>query len=317
MKVSRKKVSKIQALAVLIRTCVLKILSYKDCYEGRKIYMFMYRLVRCIKRIYHRFREDEVPAVGAQLAYYLILAFFPFVIFLITLVGYSPISSDQVLNSLSQILPLEAYNIIDKTISEVVNVRSRRLLSFSFISTLWAASNGVGALINGLNRAYDEKESRPFWKVKGIALIFTLILSMGILFAFIMLVFGGVIERKIISILGSSVTFKFLWNVLRYIFVLAFLFIVFSALYYYIPNCRLKLREVLPGAAFSTLGWLAASMAFAFYVDNFARFSVIYGSIGGVMILLIWLYISAVIILIGGELNAALAFDKQEEEEHR
>lgn len=254
-----------------------------------------------------------MPALGAQLAYYLILAFFPFIIFLMTLVGYSPISSDRVLNSLLQILPLEAYNIIQKTISEVVNTRSRGLLSFSLISTLWAASNGVGALINGLNRAYDEKESRPFWKVKGIALVFTLILSIAILFAFIMLVFGGVIERRIVSILGPSDIFRFLWNILRYVFMLTYLFVVFSALYFYIPNRRLKLKEVLPGAAFSAIGWFGASMAFAFYIDNFTRFSVIYGSIGGVMILLIWLYISAVIVLIGGELNATLAFDRKEE----
>jgi len=275
--------------------------------------MSVYHLAKCIKRIYHRFREDEVPALAAQLAYYLILAFFPFIIFLITLVGYSPISSDQVLNSFSQILPLEAYSIIQKTISEVVNIKNRGLLSLSFISTLWAASNGVGAIIHGINRAYDEKESRPFWKVKGIALVFTLILSVGILFAFIMLVFGGVIERKLVSLLGFPAFFKFLWNVLRYVFMLTFLFIVFSALYLYVPNRKLKMKEVLPGAAFSAIGWFTASMAFAFYIDNFTRFSVIYGSIGGVMVLLIWLYISAVIILIGGELNAALAFDKQEE----
>lgn len=274
--------------------------------------MFDCRLIRCVKRVYHRFQEDEVPALGAQLAYYLILSFFPFMIFLITLVGYSSISAVRVLEALDQILPLEAYNIIRKTVGEVVNTRSRGILSFSFISTLWAASNGVGAVINGLNKAYDEKESRPFWKVKAIALAFTLILSMEILFAFIMLVLGGVIERKIVTLLGPSSVFDFLWNGVRYVFMLSFLFITFSALYLYIPNRKLRWREVLPGAAFSTIGWIAVSMGFAFYVDRFGYFNTIYGSIGGVMILLIWLYLSAVIILIGGELNAALAFDRQE-----
>jgi membrane protein len=274
----------------------------------------MNRFIKCIKNLHFRFYDDEIPALGAQLAYYLLLAFFPFLIFLVTLIGYTPVSSDAILRELSNVLPRETFYLIRNNVTYIVSSKNGGLLSFSIIITLWMASNGVGAIVRGLNKAYDEEEIRPFWKLKGMAILFTIALAIIILSSFILLIFGEMIGNYLAQWLGVSKAFHSLWDMLRYIIMLFIMSLVFAALYRYGPNRRLMWREVIPGAIFATLGWIFTSLGFAYYVNNFGNYSKIYGGIGGVIILLIWLFISAMAILLGGELNATLAFDREGKE---
>lgn len=254
--------------------------------------------------------DDDILALGAQMAYYLILSFFPFLAFLVALIGYSPISSQQVLEGLLGILPEEAYILVRDTVVEVMNTGTGKLAPISGILALWLASNGIGSIFKGLNKAYDEREKRPFWMVKLISIIFTLLLSLVIIFSFILLVFGGVIKRQLIDGLELNPFYQGIWDIGRYIFISSVILLVFLILFKYAPSRRLRIGEAIPGAIFSTIGWLATSLGFAYYVDNFGHYSAFYGSIGGVAILLIWLYFSAVIILLGGEINAALVYRK-------
>ncbi len=275
----------------------------------------MGRLIRFIKAMYYRLLEDDILALGAQMAYYLILSFFPFLIFLMALVANSPISSQQVLGGLLGILPKEAYILVRNTVVEIVDTRAGSLAPVSGIFALWFASNGIGSIITGLNKAYDEKERRPFWLVKIISIIFTLLLSVVIIFSFILLVFGGVIKKQILDGMELEPFYQKLWDTGRYIFISSVIFLVFIILYRFTPSRRLRWREVMPGAVFATIGWLGTSLGFAYYVDNLSNYSRFYGSVGGVVVLLIWLYYSAVIILLGGELNAALAYEKKAKDE--
>lgn len=275
----------------------------------------MGRLIRFIKAMYYRLLEDDILALGAQMAYYLILSFFPFLIFLMALVANSPISSQQVLGGLLGILPKEAYILVRNTVVEIVDTRAGSLAPVSGIFALWFASNGIGSIITGLNKAYDEKERRPFWLVKIISIIFTLLLSVVIIFSFILLVFGGVIKKQILDGMELEPFYQKLWDTGRYIFISSVIFLVFIILYRFTPSRRLSWREVMPGAVFATIGWLGTSLGFAYYVDNLSNYSRFYGSVGGVVVLLIWLYYSAVIILLGGELNAALAYEKKAKDE--
>lgn len=275
----------------------------------------MGRLIRFIKAMYYRLLEDDILALGAQMAYYLILSFFPFLIFLMALVANSPISSQQVLGGLLGILPKEAYILVRNTVVEIVDTRAGSLAPVSGIFALWFASNGIGSIITGLNKAYDEKERRPFWLVKIISIIFTLLLSVVIIFSFILLVFGGVIKKQILDGMELEPFYQKLWDTGRYIFISSVIFLVFIILYRFTPSRRLRWREVMPGAVFATIGWLGTSLGFAYYVDNISNYSRFYGSVGGVVVLLIWLYYSAVIILLGGELNAALAYEKKAKDE--
>ena len=286
-------------------------------YKLRLIIIFFKKAKRYGKSLYCRFYDDEIPALGAQTAYYLILSFFPFLIFLMTLLGYSPISSDEVLKVLVRVLPQNAYSLIENNVQVVLDSRKSGLLSLGFVASLWAASNGMGAVIRGLNKAYDVEEVRPFWKVKGESLIFTIALAFTILLSFILLIFGKTIGIYLTQWLGLTDYFLGIWNRLRVIIMLAFMVLIFLALYFYAPNYRLKWRDVIVGSVFSTFGWLITSLGFAYYVNNFANFSRVYGGIGGIIVLLVWLFISSMIILIGGEINAVFWFEREGKEKIR
>lgn len=266
------------------------------------------RIFKTIRNIYLRFQDDDIPALAAQLTYYFILSFFPFLIFLITLVSFTPVTSEQALNDLSKIMPSSAYNIVSDIISQVVNSRRATFLSFGMLATIWASSNGMNAVIRGLNRAFDQKETRPFWKVRGLSVLATIALALTILFSFFLLVFGEIIGEQLFIFLGFSHIFKTVWTFIRYFIPLITMLLVFTLLYLFTPNRRLTLREVMPGSLFSTFGWILTSVLFSLYINNFGNFSRTYGSIGGVIALLIWLYWISIIILLGGELNATLAF---------
>jgi membrane protein len=258
-----------------------------------------------------RFREDDVPSLGAQLTYYLILAFFPFLIFLVSLVGFAHLSTDELLGDFIRVLPSEAGQSIRNIINEVKLDQNGALLSIGMLATIWAASNGVNAIIKGLNKAYDEEENRPFWKVRGISVIATFVLAIVILISMVMLVFGRVIGQYLFQWLNYPSGFPLIWKVLKLAIPIIALLSVFLLLYRVTPNRKLTWREVIPGTLFTTIGWTASSLLFSFYVNQFGHYSKTYGSLGGIIVLLIWLYWSSIIVLLGGEINAALAFSKE------
>lgn len=263
-------------------------------------------LFKTIKGIYSRFKDDNIPAFASQLTYSFVLSFFPFLIFLITLISYTPIKSEGVLNFLSVILPQASYELVLGTINQAIITRSGTLLPIGVITTIWMSSNGMNAFIKGLNKAFNQKESRPFWKVRGIAIIATLFLVIAILFSFVLLVFGETIGKSIFQLLGFTHIFITVWNIARYLITFVSMSLVFSLLYRFTPSNPPSLREVVPGAIFATSGWTIVSFLFSLYVNNFSNYPNMYGGIGGVIILLIWLYWISVIILLGGELNATL-----------
>lgn len=268
------------------------------------------RFFRIIKELYFRYYKDEVPSIGAEMAYYFLLSIFPFMIFLITIIGYSPVSGDEVLKPVENILPLQTYEFFRKTIDEITGKRNLKLMSFGFLSAMWAASNGVSAVMQGINKAYNEKETRPFWKVKAISLLYTFALSLLIVFYIIFLIFGRQIG-KFLNHMGHNSLSENGWNWFRYLIIIAMMIIVFATLYHFTPCKRLKWHQSLPGAVFTTLGWFLISLGFSSYVNNFWDLALVYGSIGGIIALLVWLFISAVLIVLGGEVNAILYFENE------
>lgn len=262
-------------------------------------------------RLFTRIRDDEVTGIGAQLAYYLLLSFFPFLIFLVTLVGYVDLSIEEMMELAREVVPQAAMNIVESILSEVTQ-SSSALLSIGMVATLWTASRGINAVIKGLNKAYDVEEDRKFWQIRLISLLSTLVLGLVLLVSVLLLVFGSWIGDELYRLLGQPRGFLWMWGWIQYSIPLIVLIAVFTALYWIAPNRKIRLLEALPGAVFATVGWLISSLLFSFYVSNFGNFSKTYGSLGGVIILLIWLYLSSVIIMIGGEMNAILKEGKSE-----
>lgn len=261
---------------------------------------------KCIKNIIFRFNDDDVLALSSQLAYGFIFAFFPFMIFLMTMVGYSPIKSEDVLAGLNRLLPNDALQLIKSTVIEVVDTRKTNLMSLSLIFTIWSMSSGFDAVIKGLNKAYDEREHRNFFKLKLISILFTFELTIVILILIFLLVFGQIIGNSLAYKYGFSDEFKILWNVIRYVIVILTTIFIFASLYHYTPSRRLTWREVMPGSVFATAGLIITSIGFAYYVNTFTNYSMVYGSIGAVIVFLSWLFLGSTIIILGGELNAIL-----------
>ena len=251
-------------------------------------------------------KNDDIFALGAQLAYYLMLSFFPFLIFLMMVVGYSSLDSMEIMEGIRSIVPESTFYLIKSIINEVLTTRSSGILGLSVFLTIWTASSGFRAAIKGINKAYEIKETRSFIRRIIIAIICTFLLVITIFGTLILLVFGEILGEYLLDILPFEFAITTLWNWLRYAIVIVVMMIIFAWLYRYTPCKRLSWREVFPGAIASTIGWLITSVGFSFYVNNFSNYSQLYGSLGAVFILMTWLYISSIIFILGVEINAVL-----------
>ena len=259
-----------------------------------------------IKELIKRFTEDEVGGLSAELGYFFLLSLFPFLIFLVTLIGYLPISQVDVLNFIREYAPGETMDMIENNLNAILGTHNGKLLSFGIIATVWSASNGINAVVRAFNRAYDVKESRSFFVARGISILLTFAMVFVIIVALLLPVFGKQIGIFVFSSFGLSDAFLDIWNAARWIVSALILFIVFTFLYFIAPNKRLKIRGVISGAFFATFGWMFVSLAFSYYVSSFGNYTATYGSLGGIIVLMIWFYLSGMIIIVGGEINAIL-----------
>jgi len=269
------------------------------------------------RQLLFRYKDDELTGMSAQITYYLILAFFPFLIFLINLLSFTNIPSEILTTSFNELIPNEISLLVKNVVVQTLQNKSKTLLSIGMVGSLWATSQGIFAIMRGLNKAYDTEENRKFIKLNIIALISTIGFIAIILLSLIMIVFGGMLGTYIFNLVGAVALFDVVWSILRYCIPSVLMFITFSLIYKYLPNKRLKPKNIRVGAIFATIGWVLTSLVFSFYVNNFGHYEKVYGSLGGMVILIIWLYISTLVILIGGELNAISSYfetkDKNEE----
>lgn len=264
-----------------------------------------------LKDVYARFMNDGLLSIGAQASFFLLFSLFPFLIFLIALITYMPmVNLQDSIQALAALMPANAYLILWDMVNQTLANRSVTLLSFGVLSALWSSASGVTSLIRGINRAYDQEETRRSWKITAVSLYFTFELAVAIIFSLVLIVFGKVLGTQLFRFLGFSDISLKVWNYLGYIITLITTILVFISLYQNTPNRRLGFREVIPGAVIASLGWVIISIAFSYYIDNFGNYSKVYGSLGGIIALLMWLYVSSIIILMGAEINASLMFSK-------
>lgn len=268
------------------------------------------KYIQFLSQLIFRIKDDNVTALGAQLSYYLILSIFPFLIFLLNILSYTPIAREDVLHSIIVIMPLDTQKMISSLIMETINTSSETLLSISAITGIWAASKGIMALIRSLNKAYDVEETRSYFELRGLAIIFTLALLALLTIVLLTLVFGEVLGNRLFDLLGITQKFIIFWPFFRVIISIASMILIFTLLYRFSPSIRnggkISFKHAMPGAIFTSVGWIFTSTAFSYYVNNFGNYGKTYGSLGGVIVLLIWIYISSIIIIMGGEINATL-----------
>lgn len=277
-----------------------KLIKHKD----KKWFLFLSNLI-------YNIRKDEVTAIGAQLTYYLILSIFPFLIFFLNVVGHTSLAIENLLDDWIIVLPTETQTLLYKVIDEIAISSSETLLSLSIILALWSGSLGISAIIRAINKAYNLNRKRNYIRLKLLSLLFTVALVALLMIVLATLVFGEVIGNAIFTYIGAINVFYRIWKNSRKIIALSAMIIIFALLYKYsiAPRERryIKLVHTLPGAIFATIGWIIASGIFSFYVNNFANYSKTYGSLGGVIVLLVWLYITSIMIVLGGEINGTYA----------
>ena len=250
-----------------------------------------------------KFEKDDVVALASQLAYYLVLSFFPFMLFLMTLVGFSDLSSSEILEALSVILPKTILELTQSTIKEVSDNQYTGLLGLSILLMIWTASSAFKAIIKSVNKAYNLKENRSFIKLSIISMLGILALALIIILALTMLVFGNVIGEYIKSSNQFYNIILIIWNIFRYAFIFIIMILIFASIYRLAPAKKLTWKEVISGSIFSTIGWIVVSFGFSFYIDNFNNYTRFYGSLGAVFILMTWLFLISMIIIIGVEIN--------------
>lgn len=258
------------------------------------------------KQLFRRINAADVFGLSAQLAYFFLLSLFPFLLFLITLLGYMPIDEQAVIVFIERYAPAETKELINTNINQLVNEQNGKLLSLSVIGTIWSASNGVNAIIKAFNKAYEVDEDRTFIVSRLIAIALTVAMVAVICIALALPIFGEMIGVYVFSLFGLTENFVHIWNMLRWVISSVVFFIVLLTLYKLAPNKRILLRNAMWGAMFATVGWQLVSLAFSNYVNTIGNYSATYGSLGAVIILMVWFYISGIIIITGGVINAAV-----------
>lgn len=263
------------------------------------------------KRVWNEIRTDKVFGRAAELSYYFLLALFPFLIFLTSIIGLVLGSGTgtryMLFNYLARIMPPSAFQLIDSTIWEVSAASSGGKLSFGLLAALWAASNGLTAITDSLNTAYNLKESRPWWKQRLVAIGLTIALSVLIIGALVLVVAGGKIAEWLALHYGFGPMFPTTWKIIQWPAALAGMILAFALIYYFAPDFREQAWQWLtPGAAIGVALWLLVSLAFRLYLQFFNSFSATYGSLGAVIILMLWLYFTGAAVLIGGEVNSEI-----------
>ncbi|WP_026867217.1 MULTISPECIES: YihY/virulence factor BrkB family protein [Jeotgalicoccus] len=253
-----------------------------------------------------RFSLDNTSGMAAQLAYYFLLAIFPLLIFLLSIVPLFQIQPEVITGFIQDYAPAEISSLLEGIIGDVLENSGGGTLSLGLILTLWSASNGMTALMNAFNVAYDVEDNRNFFVTKSLSVFFTLILSLSVILTFVLIVFGGQIGDLMFGVIGLDDQFQYVWSLIRSILPVLLVLIVFLIMYVTAPNIKLKFKSVIPGTIFTTIAFLVASWGFSFYVSNFSNYSATYGSIAGVIILIFWLYITGVIIILGAQINSIL-----------
>lgn len=264
-----------------------------------------------LTRVWTSSYEDGVYNRAAELAYFFFLSLFPGVIFITTLLGFVFKSNTQLtgvlLEYLSATLPGSAFELLRNVLTEITRSSGSGKLTFGILAALWTANSGMNALEDALNAVYKVKESRPLWKTYGIALILTVLASLLIIAALTIVLYGGVLVQTVSNTVGLKSAFYWMWRIAQWPVALFFVSLVAAIAYYAAPNLQQRRWQWLsPGALFATLGWLAASGLLRLYFHFFTNYAKVYGSLGAVIVLLTWLYITGIMLLLGAELNMTI-----------
>lgn len=263
-------------------------------------------IVKKIQRIYAELTSDHIQAYAAYSALFLMMAFVPFLILLLTIIKHTSLSYELVISFLEQFIPSATFRSIEPVIQEVYGYTGATIISISAITALWSASKGALALTKGLNSVYHVNEHRNYIVLRLVSSIYTFLLLILFFLTLLLMVFGNRIRDYL------SAAAPFLINIVniivsfRPLITTCVLSLFFAALYRFLPDRDARYSRQLPGAFTAALGWSVFSYVFSIYVDSFSNFSRMYGSLTAIVVSMLWLYFCMYIFFIGGAINAML-----------
>jgi membrane protein len=257
---------------------------------------------------YQAFWKGNCLSMAAQLAYYFVFALFPTLLFIVALASYFPVTTliDDMFRTFGGFLPPEALQLITEQIVKISNQKDAGLLSLGMLLAVSSSSAAMTAIIDTLNHAYSVEERRPWWKVRLTAIALTMAVSIFILVSFALILTGPTLATELAVSLGLGPAFEWAWKILQWPVIFAMVSVAVAFIYRFAPDVEQEWVWLTPGSVLATALWLLASLGFKYYVANWGAYTETYGLIGAVMILLLWFYISGLVILIGAEMNVEI-----------
>ena len=264
-------------------------------------------LFTVLKRTAKGFSEHDLSTYAAALAYRALFSVFPFLLFLMALLGFLqlPAFFDWLREQAALVLPPVALEQVDPVIDQLQQSQGG-LMSFGIVLALWTASIGVRALMNAMNKVYEVQESRPAWKLFLLSVLYTIGLAIMMLLAAGFMTMGPQIMSWLAAQIGMEQLLVTVWTWIRWPLAIFLLMLAVALIYYATPDVEQDFRFITPGSVVAVIVWLAASIGFGIYVQNFADYNATYGSIGAIIVLLLYFYISAAVLLLGAQLNATI-----------
>jgi membrane protein len=258
--------------------------------------------------LYEAFWKDNCLALAAQLAYYFFFALFPALLFVVALASYFPLTTliDDLFRTMGGFMPPEALQLITEQMLKISGDREGGLLTLGMLLAVSSSSAAMVAIIDTLNAAYDVEEGRPWWKVRLTAILLTIAVAIFILVSFALVLVGPTMATRLADTMNLGPAFEWTWKILQWPVLFAVASLGIGLIYYFAPDVQQDWVWLAPGAFFATTLWLAASLGFKYYVANWGNYTEAYGLLGAVMILLLWFYISGLVILVGAEMNAEI-----------
>ena len=257
-----------------------------------------------IRSIAKRYAKDNLSAYSAQLAFFLVLSIFPFLISMVAILGVLSLESNIFYSNEIYLIPSDVAVYL-KDFMSGVDISTGGIIWSSILVTLWSSSKAVGALRRSLNYIFGFSEKRNFLIIKIFGMGYNLFLILAIIIFMFLPVLGTTVYNFIIKYIDISRTYFLLYNYLKWIVMFAFLFTLISIYYMFLPSVKLKLREIYRGALFTTVGWILNTLLYSYVITNFTRMNVLYGGISIFMVLSLWLYINSILIMLGSEINAS------------
>ncbi|MFD2705000.1 YihY/virulence factor BrkB family protein [Salibacterium lacus] len=266
-----------------------------------------------IHTVYHFFKtllremdEDRAFGLAAEQAFYYMLSLFPLLILSLSILPYFSIEAAEVMSLLQSALPAQTAEMLEENVFSIVQNDNTGLLTFGIIGTIWSASTGLNAFIKAMNQAFNVKTPRAFWQTRLLSILLTFALLVVLILIFVLSIFGDMILQTVTSYLPVQEHTEVLLQMVRRLLSVLVMIALLCSLYYFGPNTRVPMKYVLPGAAAATVMWQLISAGFSFYVQQFGNYSATYGSLGGVIVLMLWLFLTGLTLVIGGEINAIL-----------